>query len=38
MGDNGLFGVDTWVLPDTTGNVTGFQSNNMEFLDRVAAI
>jgi len=38
MGDNGLFGYDTWVLPDTTGTVTGFQSNNVEFADRVTAI
>jgi hypothetical protein len=38
MGDGGIFGVDTWVYPDTSSVVTGFQGYNLVYVDRVTAI
>jgi hypothetical protein len=38
QGDGGVFGVDTWCLPDESGTTTGQQSANMDYSNRIAAI
>ena len=38
MGDGSIYGMDAFCFPDPSGIVTGSQSVQMNFIDKVAAI